>query len=81
MPRIVSVEQGLEEIKAHLVSCGYDVVDMEGMGQAVEAVVYTGPQLSGSVTPVLRAPENTLLVNASGMSAEQVARHLVDRLG
>jgi hypothetical protein len=80
MLRLVSVASGLDNVKAHLSSQGYEVVDQDSWPRSVEAVVYSGPQLpvgSGTWRP---AAENTVLVNASGLTPEEVASELASRL-
>ncbi len=80
MLRLVSVASGLDNVKAHLSSQGYEVVDQESWQRPVEAVVYSGAPLpAGSGTWVPTA-DNTVLVNASGLTPEEVARELETRL-
>ena len=50
MFRVVSVSTGLDSVKAHLTSSGYQVVDMDGHTGPVEAVVYQGPQIAAGST-------------------------------
>ncbi|EAX46995.1 hypothetical protein TcarDRAFT_0897 [Thermosinus carboxydivorans Nor1] len=79
MLRLVSVETGLDDIKAHLSTCGYEVVDMADCVRPVEAVVYTGEP--GAQAAAGKLAENTVMVNAAGLTAEQVASVLAERLG
>ncbi|EGO64188.1 YkuS family protein [Acetonema longum] len=76
--RLISVETGLNEVKAHLKNCGYEVVDMGQCFRPVEATVYTGER-SGA-TYSARSAENTVLVNAAGLTPEQVATELADKI-
>lgn len=78
MLRAVSVQTGLEDIKAHLTSCGYQVIDMEKCVTPVEAVVYQGPVLGYQTAG--RQADNTVVINAAGMNGEQVVQQLEDRL-
>lgn len=76
--RVVSVETGLDDIKAHLSDCGYSVVDMSECFRPVEAVVYRGEQ--AQTIPQMKSGTSTTLINASGLTAEEVAAQLIDRL-
>ena len=38
--RLVSVETGLDDVKAHLGNCGYEVIDMADCFRPVEAVIF-----------------------------------------
>lgn len=73
--RKISVDNSLGEIKSHLEACGYDVVDMEQCIRPVEAVVYAGGE-AGVTEPPARAPENTALINAQGLTAAEVVNRL-----
>lgn len=80
MLRLISVASGLDSVKAHLSSRGYEVVDHDSWQRPVEAVVYSGeplPAASGTWRP---AAENTVLVNANGLTPEEVASELENRL-
>lgn len=79
MLRRVSVETGLQDIKAHLSDCGYQVVDMAECISSVEAVVYTGTPVM-SVRPP-RTTDNTVIINAKGLSVAQVAATIEEKLG
>ena len=77
--RLITVETGLSEIKDFLNERGYDVTDLEKCARSVEAVVYSGQAL-----PALgRYPcaTNTVLVNATGVTPQEVAEQLENRLG
>jgi len=74
MLRTVSVETGLTEVKEYLKARGYDVVDMEECIRPVEAVIYTGAQLVQQ--PPKRMPENTMMINATGLSVEEIGEML-----
>ena len=77
--RLVSIETGLDEFKAHLGACGYEVIDMANCSRPVEAVVFNG---SASVTTErIGHADNTVLVNAFGKTPEEVAELLGERLG
>lgn len=78
MLRLVSVETGLDDVKAHLHTCGYEVVDMAECVRPVQAVVYSGQPIGNAATA--KPAENTVIINAAGMSAEEVAAALSDRL-
>lgn len=80
MSRLVSVESGLEDIKAHLNAQGYDVVDMMGCVRPIEAVVYSGEPLVNSLSVPLAA-KSTILVNATGLTPEEVVNHIENKLG
>lgn len=77
--RLVSVETGLDDIKAHLDSCGYEVMDMAECIRPVEAVVFCSPVCAG--TPADRVGDGTVLVNATGRSAAEVEGYLKAKLG
>jgi len=76
MLRRISVETGLDDVKAYLGQRGYEVVDMADCVQPVEAVVYTGKELAGQATARAVSAQNTLLINAAGLSPEQVEAYL-----
>lgn len=77
--RLVSIETGLDEFKAHLGACGYEVIDMANCIRPVEAVIFSG---SADVTAEWIGPaDNTVLVNAFGKTPEEVAGLLGERLG
>lgn len=79
---LISVQTGLNEIKAHLQGSGYSVVDMEEAGQYVEAVVYTGDRCAGQPKQMGSSTELfTVMVNATGLTPEQVAAELSERMG
>lgn len=75
MLRTVSVETGLNEIKEYLTACGYEVVDMADCIRPVEAVIYTGAQLTRQPA-VHRLAENTVMINAAGLTAQQIGQAL-----
>jgi hypothetical protein len=79
MSRRISVEPGLAAVKAHLHQCGYEIVDMAECVRPVEAVVYAGPPLTDAPTAI-PAAENTVLVNACGLSPAEVAAQLDTKL-
>ncbi|MEG6584417.1 YkuS family protein [Dendrosporobacter sp. 1207_IL3150] len=78
MLRLVSIETGLEDIKSHLNDCGYQVVDMAENLRPVEAVIYMGAPTNSSVAA--KAARGTAVINAAGLTAEQVASCLDERL-
>lgn len=80
MLRLVSVEPGLTEVKTYLHECGYEVIDMDGCVRPVEAVVYNG-LVSAAKTDAYPAAANTVLINACGLTPEEVERQLDGRLG
>ncbi len=71
----VSVETGLEDIKAYLSTCGYDVVDIANCVRPVQAVVYSGPPLP---KPLKRkvVSDVTFFVNATNLTKEEVVESL-----
>lgn len=71
----VSVETGLDDIKAYLSTCGYDVVDMANCVHPVQAVVYSGPILSKSLQRRVNS-DVTFLVNATNLTKEEVVENL-----
>lgn len=79
MSRIISVDPGLQAVSDHLQENGYDVVSMAECVRPIEAVVYQGPRLSSP--SVQRAARGTALVNAAGLTAEEVSAQLENRLG
>jgi hypothetical protein len=81
---LISVETGLDEIKAHLQTSGYTVVDMSEAGRAVEAVIFTGqPCGSNQVNSNSCSCQElyTVLINATGLTPVEVAEQLAIRLG
>ena len=79
MARLVSVEPGLDPVKEHPSSQGYQVVDPVVWARPVEAVVYSGaPLAAGRVHNGVA--ENTVLVNAAGLTPEEVALQLENKL-
>lgn len=71
----VSVETGLDEIKAYLSTCGYDVVDMANCVHPVQAVVYSGPVLLKPLTRKYDS-DSTFLINATNLTKEEVVESL-----
>ena len=71
----VSVESGLDDIKAYLSTCGYDVVDMAKCVHPVQAVVYSGPLLTKPLTPKVNS-DVTFLINATNLTKEEVVASL-----
>jgi hypothetical protein len=80
MLRLVSVEPGLETVKNYLDQQGYEVSDMDTCTRAVEAVVYSGQSLQTGAKKVCPAAESTVLVNAAGLTPEEVAAQLENKL-
>ena len=79
--RLVSVGSDLEEVKAHLKNCGYDVLNMENCLRPVEAVIFRGQALAPGLSPAAtNRAENTILVNAAGLTPEEVESQLASRL-
>ncbi|MPM88666.1 hypothetical protein SDC9_135770 [bioreactor metagenome] len=78
MLRLISVETGLDDIKTHLNTCGYQVIDMAEHLRPVEAVVYTG--LAANSLGKVKTSRGTTVINAAGLTAEQVASCLEERL-
>ncbi|MBU2703132.1 hypothetical protein Ga0466249_004268 [Sporomusaceae bacterium BoRhaA] len=71
----VTVETGLDDIKAHLSTCGYEVIDMEKCVRPVQAVVFSGLPLSKPLTQRVNS-DVTFLVNATNLTKEQVVERL-----
>jgi hypothetical protein len=80
MLRLVSVEPGLESVKSYLDQQGYEVSDMDTCNRAVEAVVYSGQSLQSGAKRQCSAAQNTVLVNAAGLTPEEVAIELENKL-
>lgn len=78
MGRLVSVEAGLDDVKAHLDSCGYQVLGMEEAIRPVEAIIYKG--LSENNRQMGRTGRGTAVINANGLTGEQVVACLDDLL-
>ena len=78
---LVSVETGLDKIKAHLQSTGYSVIDMAEAGPAVEAVIYSGGERVPGCNLKSTSDLFTVMVNATGLTPEQVAEELAVRMG
>lgn len=76
--RLISVESGLDAVKAHLENCGYEVLDMGQCFRPVEATVYTGERSGAAYSA--RSAENTVLINAAGLTPEQVAIELANKI-
>lgn len=81
MARLVSVAPGLKEIKSYLHEHGYEISDMDKCIRSVEAVVYSGESLGEGNATDWATPSNTILVNAAGLTPEQVINQLENRLG
>lgn len=81
MARLVAVDSNLAPVKEHLSSQGYQIVDSEAWVRPVEAVVYSGAPLAGGSASRRAAAENTVLINAAGLTPEEVASQLDNRLG
>jgi hypothetical protein len=80
MSRLITVDPGLSEIKSYLNARGYEVTDMDQCVRPVQAVVYSGQSLTNSQARY-PAASNTVLVNAAGLTPEEVEIQLQDRLG
>lgn len=74
MSRIVSVESGLHDIKTHLTVCGYQVVDMAENVRPVEVVIYQGLDERNENSG--KTCKGTAVINAAGMTAEEVVAYL-----
>ncbi len=80
MARLVAVDPNLAPVKEHLSRQGYQIIDSDACVQPIEALVYSGAPLSvGGVRQ--SAAENTVLVNAAGLTPEEVAAQLDNKLG
>lgn len=77
--RLVSIETGLDDIKAHLNTCGCEVIDMADCVRPVQAVVFSG-LVPSSATTSSRLAGSTVLVNAAGKTPQQVADTLNEQL-
>jgi hypothetical protein len=80
MLRLISVEPGLEAVKNHLHAKGYEVIDMSQGIRPVEAVIYNGQPLASGNMAVHPNAESTVLINAAGLTPEEVAGQLENRL-
>ncbi|MDR3589261.1 MAG: YkuS family protein [Negativicutes bacterium] len=80
MLRLITVDPGLKEIKSYLNERGYEVTDMDQCVRPVEAVVYSGSALTDSMAQYPVA-DNTVLVNAAGLTPQEVESQLLARLG
>lgn len=80
MLRLITVDPGLTEVKTYLHERGYEVTDMDQCVRPVEAVVYSGTALSNCLDSY-PAADNTVLVNAAGLTPEEVELQLQKRLG
>ena len=76
--RLVSVETGLDDIKAHLNTCGCEVIDMADCVRPVQAVIFSG--MAAAAAKSYRAAGSTVLVNAAGKTPQQVADALNEQL-
>jgi len=81
MTRLVSVDPGLEEVKNYLLDNGFEITDMDKCIRSVEAVVYSGQSLTENNSADCPSALNTVLVNAAGLTPEQVKAQLENRLG
>ncbi len=79
MARLIAVDPNLQPVREHLSSQGYQIVDADSWVRPVEAVVYRGAPLTGDVRQ--GSAENTALVNAAGLTPEEVAVQLDNKLG
>jgi hypothetical protein len=80
MLRLITVDPGLKEVKSYLNEHGYEVTDMDQCVRPVEAVVYSGQLLTNSLASYPVA-DNTVLVNAAGLTPQEVEIQLQTRLG
>lgn len=80
MLRLVSVEPGLENVKSYLDQRGYEVADTDTCVRAVEAVIYSGQLLQSEANRLCPAAKNTVLVNAVGLTPEEVVTQLENKL-
>ncbi|MBP2655910.1 MAG: hypothetical protein H6Q73_3479 [Firmicutes bacterium] len=78
--RLVSVDSELTEIKNHLTSCGYEVVDMHEYVRPVQAVVYSGQPILTEGNSRVPTVEGTVLINATGLKPQDVAAQLDERI-
>ncbi|MDF2928604.1 YkuS family protein [Anaerospora sp.] len=76
--RLVSIETGLDDIKAHLNTCGCEVIDMADCVRPVQAVIFSGLVASSATSS--RLAGSTVLVNAAGKTPQQVADTLNEQL-
>lgn len=74
--RLVSVETGLDDVKAHLGNCGYEVIDMADCFRPVEAVIFS----SNPGSKGFRNWRGTAVVNSTGKTPREVAELLGERL-
>jgi Uncharacterised protein family (UPF0180). len=80
MTRLISVDADLEPVKEFLVAQGYQIVDFGAEGRPVDAVVFSGTPLSVKAARQV-ITENTALVNAAGLTPEEVTLELENKLG
>lgn len=80
MLRLVSVDPELNDVKSHLNTCGYEVVNMNECIRSVEAVIYHGQPLLNNAAANNMTAENTVLINAAGLTPEEVVAQLENRL-
>lgn len=78
--RLISVEPGLKQVKDHLDGQGYEIVDAATWVRPVEAVVYSGEPLPDDPARRASGAAGTALVNAAGLSPEEVAAALDNKL-
>ncbi|MDU2065290.1 MAG: YkuS family protein [Sporomusaceae bacterium] len=71
----VSVETGLREVKEHLHSQGYEVVDMAETIRPVQAIVYAGPVVKEQFCCRCDG-DSPLFINATALTKEQVVENL-----
>lgn len=77
--RLVSVEPQLGTVKTYLEDCGYEVINMDTYHRGVEAVIYRGESIGyNKESKVVLL--NTVLVNANGLTPEEVVTELESRL-
>lgn len=80
MLRLIAVEPELVAVKNHLAEQGYDVVVLSECVRPIEAVVYTGQPLTTGSQQQGRAG-NTVLINAAGLTPEEVVTKVEEGLG
>ena len=77
--RRISVQANMSEVKGYLAGLGYEVLDMENCFRPVEAVVYNGQVMETRGSASMKA-KNTVLVNAAGLTPQEVHTQLDNRL-
>ena len=76
---VVAIDDGLEHLRPILTAEGFQVQSLQDGAQGVAAVVVSGGE--DNVTGVQRRVTPAVVIDATGLAAQEVVRRLRERLG